>query len=293
MSRTMSQSRKNSLSPYSSSHYSSTNFNESSNKVNTPSQSKKSQPQWNDYLTDPNQFKISKSELIRRKKSFVSKHNILANDNVPKVSSINSSFSPRTNKFVASPIKRATHVISTPSPNTTTRVPYSIKSKQTPSKNAEEFNSIDLLYNQDESNLHTTLDLYEFDSNGEDNESGEEEENISNDNNDEDISNDDNKEDMEATFTVDLKNYSNEDIDKTTLYGMNSSKIRNLTKTQNIKNNEKRMMRNNINKPSNNNKNNTVIKVKKNSTSIDSFDLEDMMSQIKGLGTELRYYVSN
>jgi hypothetical protein len=279
----MSQSRRNSSSPYSPSHYSSTNFNESPAKLNTPSK----KPQWNDYLTDPNQFKISKSELIRRKKSFVSKHNILANDNVPKVSSINSSFSPRKNKSVSSPIKRATHVNSTPSPNTTTRVPYSysIKSKQKSSKNVEELNSIDLLYNQDESNLHKTLDLYEFDSNGEE----DEEENDDASEEEEDSSIDDNEEDMESTFTVDLKNKSTENVDKTTLYGMNLSKI------SNIKNNEKRMMRININKSSNNNNNNNnnnTVRVKKSSKSIDRFDLEDMMTQVKGLGTELRYYVS-
>jgi hypothetical protein len=37
---------------------------------------KKSQPEWNDYLTDENRFKLSKEEMLKKKRMYVSKHNI-------------------------------------------------------------------------------------------------------------------------------------------------------------------------------------------------------------------------
>ena len=53
----------------------------SQSKTKTPSVSskKKSKDEWNPYFTDNDKFKISDEEMLRRKKSLVSKNNILLN----------------------------------------------------------------------------------------------------------------------------------------------------------------------------------------------------------------------
>jgi hypothetical protein len=43
------------------------------------SQRKHSRPEWNMHLTDDDQFKLTKQELLKKKKMLLSKHNILTN----------------------------------------------------------------------------------------------------------------------------------------------------------------------------------------------------------------------
>lgn len=52
-------------------------------RKSSPQRQSRPKPEWNDYLTDPNRFKVSEEDLLKKKRLLVSKNNILAPEYQP------------------------------------------------------------------------------------------------------------------------------------------------------------------------------------------------------------------
>lgn len=105
----------------------------------SPTRQSRPKPEWNDYLTDPNRFKIAEEDVLKKKKMLVSKNNILVAEYRPtRVTSTSVSLATSTPR-------------STDSSYSTPRKPSSVSSsvhfvaKSENKKNSEHMDSLYLL----------------------------------------------------------------------------------------------------------------------------------------------------